>query len=93
MPTKRGFDTFFGSLLGSGDYYTHYKCDSPGMCGYDLYENDNAAWDYDNGVYSTQMYTQRVQQILASHDPRKPIFLYIAYQAVHSPLQAPGIRG
>ncbi|XP_044080093.1 arylsulfatase J isoform X2 [Neovison vison] len=90
MPTKRGFDTFFGSLLGSGDYYTHYKCDSPGMCGYDLYENDNAAWDYDNGIYSTQMYTQRVQQILASHDPRKPIFLYIAYQAVHSPLQAPG---
>nr|XP_008516307.1 PREDICTED: arylsulfatase J isoform X1 [Equus przewalskii] len=89
MPTKRGFDTFFGSLLGSGDYYTHYKCDSPGMCGYDLYENDNAAWDYDNGIYSTQMYTQRVQQILASHDPRKPIFLYIAYQAVHSPLQAP----
>lgn len=50
-------------------------------------ENDNAAWDYDNGIYSTQMYTQRVQQILASHDP-KPIFLYIAYQAVHSPLQA-----
>ncbi|XP_047574253.1 arylsulfatase J isoform X2 [Lutra lutra] len=90
MPTKRGFDTFFGSLLGSGDYYTHYKCDSPGMCGYDLYENDNAAWDYDNGIYSTQMYTQRVQQILASHDSRKPIFLYIAYQAVHSPLQAPG---
>uniref|UniRef100_A0A8C9DIH6 Arylsulfatase family member J n=1 Tax=Prolemur simus TaxID=1328070 RepID=A0A8C9DIH6_PROSS len=90
MPTKRGFDTFFGSLLGSGDYYTHYKCDSPGMCGYDLYENDNAAWDYDNGMYSTQMYTERVQQILASHNPTKPIFLYIAYQAVHSPLQAPG---
>lgn len=90
MPTKRGFDTFFGSLLGSGDYYTHYKCDSPGMCGYDLYENDSAAWDHDNGIYSTQMYTQRVQQILASHNPTKPIFLYIAYQAVHSPLQAPG---
>ncbi|OXB68186.1 hypothetical protein ASZ78_012284 [Callipepla squamata] len=90
MPTQRGFDTFFGSLLGSGDYYTHFKCDSPGICGYDLYENDNAAWDHDNGIYSTQMYTQKVQQILASHDPRKPIFLYIAYQAVHSPLQAPG---
>ncbi|OWK55259.1 Arylsulfatase J [Lonchura striata] len=90
MPTQRGFDSFFGSLLGSGDYYTHFKCDSPGICGYDLYENDNAAWDHDNGIYSTQMYTQKVQQILASHNPRKPIFLYIAYQAVHSPLQAPG---
>ncbi|XP_077032907.1 arylsulfatase J isoform X2 [Agelaius phoeniceus] len=90
MPTQRGFDSFFGSLLGSGDYYTHFKCDSPGICGYDLYENNNAAWDHDNGIYSTQMYTQKVQQILASHNPRKPIFLYIAYQAVHSPLQAPG---
>ncbi|XP_069832909.1 arylsulfatase J [Dendropsophus ebraccatus] len=90
MPTHRGFDSFFGSLLGSGDYYNHYKCDSPGTCGYDLYENDNAAWEHDRGIYSTEMYTQRVQDILASHDPEKPIFLYIAYQAVHSPLQAPG---
>ncbi|XP_014406023.1 PREDICTED: arylsulfatase J [Myotis brandtii] len=90
MPTHRGFDTFFGSLLGSGDYYTHYKCDGPGVCGYDLYENDHAAWGHDDGVYSTHMYTRRVQQILAAHDPRKPLFLYVAYQAVHSPLQAPG---
>ncbi|KAG8454044.1 hypothetical protein GDO86_000615 [Hymenochirus boettgeri] len=90
MPTQRGFDSFFGSLLGSGDYYSHYKCDSPGICGYDLYENNNAAWDQDNGIYSTEMYTQRVQHILSNHNPNKPIFLYIAYQAVHSPLQAPG---
>ncbi|CAH2300714.1 arylsulfatase J [Pelobates cultripes] len=90
MPTQRGFDSFFGSLLGSGDYYNHYKCDSPGICGYDLYENDNAAWEHDNGIYSTEMYTQRVQHILAMHNPKKPIFLYVAYQAVHSPLQAPG---
>ncbi|OCT97139.1 arylsulfatase J [Xenopus laevis] len=90
MPTQRGFDSFFGSLLGSGDYYNHYKCDSPGICGYDLYENNNAAWDQDNGIYSTEMYTQRVQQILSKHNPNNPLFLYIAYQAVHSPLQAPG---
>ncbi|XP_036985832.2 arylsulfatase J isoform X1 [Artibeus jamaicensis] len=89
LPTSRGFDTFFGSLLGSGDYYTHYKCDGPGVCGYDLYEGDRAAWGHDGGVYSTHMYTQRVQQLLASQDPRKPLFLYLAYQAVHSPLQAP----
>ncbi|XP_073496043.1 arylsulfatase J [Phyllobates terribilis] len=90
MPTHRGFDSFFGSLLGSGDYYNHYKCDSPGTCGYDLYENDNAAWEHDRGIYSTEMYTQRVHDILASQNPKKPLFLYIAYQAVHSPLQAPG---
>uniref|UniRef100_H2ZZ33 Arylsulfatase family member J n=1 Tax=Latimeria chalumnae TaxID=7897 RepID=H2ZZ33_LATCH len=89
MPTQRGFDTFFGSLLGSGDYYSHYKCDSPDMCGYDLYENDHVAWGHDKGVYSTVMYSQKVEQILATHSPKKPIFLYVAFQAVHSPLQVP----
>lgn len=89
MPTQRGFDTFFGSLLGSGDYYSHYKCDSPGMCGYDLHEGEEAAWEQDHGIYSTIMYTQKAVNILASHNPNRPIFLYLAYQAVHSPLQVP----
>ncbi|TSL34534.1 Arylsulfatase J [Bagarius yarrelli] len=89
MPTQRGFDTFFGSLLGSGDYYSHYKCDSPGMCGFDLHEGEEAAWEQDRGIYSTHMYTQKAVRILASHNPRQPIFLYLAYQAVHSPLQVP----
>ncbi|KAL0970445.1 hypothetical protein UPYG_G00242040 [Umbra pygmaea] len=89
MPTQRGFDTFFGSLLGSGDYYSHFKCEGPGMCGYDLYEGEEAAWEQDRGQYSTVMFTQKAVNILAQHDPRKPIFLYLAFQAVHSPLQVP----
>lgn len=90
LPTQRGFDTFFGSLLGSGDYYSHYKCEGPGMCGYDLYEGEEAAWEQDRGLYSTVMFTQKAISILAKHDPhRKPLFLYLAYQAVHSPLQVP----
>ncbi|KAI9526676.1 hypothetical protein NQZ68_036941 [Dissostichus eleginoides] len=90
LPTQRGFDTFFGSLLGSGDYYSHYKCEGPGMCGYDLYEGEEAAWEQDRGLYSTVMFTQKAINILANHDPRRqPLFLYLAYQAVHSPLQVP----
>ncbi|KAK6323081.1 hypothetical protein J4Q44_G00054200 [Coregonus suidteri] len=89
MPTQRGFDTFFGSLLGSGDYYSHYKCDGPGMCGYDLYEGEEAAWEQDRGQYSTLMFTQKAVDILAHHNPQKPLFLYLAFQAVHSPLQVP----
>ncbi|KAM9313007.1 arylsulfatase I [Gastrophryne carolinensis] len=88
LPTRRGFDTFLGSLTGNVDYYTYDNCDGPGVCGFDLHEGENVAWDL-AGKYSTIMYSQRVSHILASHSPQQPIFLYIAFQAVHTPLQSP----
>ncbi|XP_072204219.1 arylsulfatase I [Excalfactoria chinensis] len=88
LPTRRGFDTFLGSLTGNVDYYTYDNCDGPGVCGYDLHEGENVAWDQ-SGKYSTFLYAQRVSKILASHSPKEPIFIYVAFQAVHTPLQSP----
>ncbi|XP_063784706.1 arylsulfatase I [Pseudophryne corroboree] len=88
LPTRRGFDTFLGSLTGNVDYYTYDNCDGPGVCGFDLHEGENVAWDL-AGKYSTIMYSQRVSHILASHNPQQPVFLYISFQAVHTPLQSP----
>ncbi|XP_074865944.1 arylsulfatase I isoform X2 [Carettochelys insculpta] len=88
LPTRRGFDTFLGSLTGNVDYYTYDNCDGPGICGYDLHEGENVAWDQ-SGKYSTFLYTQRVRKILATHNPKEPIFIYLAFQAVHTPLQSP----
>ncbi|KAE8614011.1 hypothetical protein XENTR_v10007944 [Xenopus tropicalis] len=88
LPTRRGFDTFLGSLTGNVDYYSYDNCDGPGVCGFDLHEGENVAWDQ-AGKYSTLLYAQRVNQILASHNPQQPIFIYVAFQAVHTPLQSP----
>nr|XP_013808980.1 PREDICTED: arylsulfatase I isoform X2 [Apteryx mantelli mantelli] len=88
LPTRRGFDTFLGSLTGNVDYYTYDNCDGPGVCGYDLHEGEKVAWDQ-SGKYSTFLYAQRVSKILASHSPKEPIFIYVAFQAVHTPLQSP----
>ncbi|CAH2276008.1 arylsulfatase I [Pelobates cultripes] len=88
LPTRRGFDTFLGSLTGNVDYYTYDNCDGPGVCGFDLHEGEDVAWDK-AGKYSTILYSQRVHQILASHSPQQPIFIYVAFQAVHTPLQSP----
>ncbi|KAJ1128344.1 hypothetical protein NDU88_006723 [Pleurodeles waltl] len=88
LPTRRGFDTFLGSLTGNVDYYTYDNCDGPGVCGFDLHEGENVAWDQ-SGKYSTLLYTQRVSRILAAHNPQEPIFIYVAFQAVHTPLQSP----
>ncbi|KAF6725245.1 Arylsulfatase I [Oryzias melastigma] len=89
LPTRKGFDTFFGSLTGSVDYYSYGSCDGQDLCGYDLHDNEGVAWGHE-GKYSTTLFTQRARKILKNHDPAdKPLFLLLSLQAVHGPLQPP----
>ncbi|KAK2896649.1 hypothetical protein QQF64_005816 [Cirrhinus molitorella] len=89
LPTSRGFQSFLGSLTGSGDHFSFQSCDGTEACGFDLHDGDRPAWEL-SGNYSTRLYTERVKEILRGHDQRTPLFLYVALQAVHTPLQAPG---
>ncbi|XP_051907739.1 arylsulfatase B isoform X1 [Hippocampus zosterae] len=93
LPTRRGFHSFFGYLTGSEDYYTHIRCSpiaalNSSRCALDLRDEEAAAPGY-KGAYSTELFSQRAVRIIAKHDPKKPLFLYVALQAVHSPLQVP----
>ncbi|XP_052006536.1 arylsulfatase I [Xyrauchen texanus] len=88
LPTSRGFQSFLGSLTGSSDHFNFQSCDGAEACGFDLHDGHRPAWEL-SGNYSTRLYTERVKDILRSHDRRKPLFLYVALQAVHTPLQAP----
>ncbi|XP_037537853.1 arylsulfatase I isoform X6 [Nematolebias whitei] len=89
LPTRKGFDTFFGSLTGSVDYYSYGSCDGAASCGYDLHDNESVAWGHE-GKYSTTLFTQRARRILESHEPtERPLFLLLSLQAVHTPLQPP----
>ncbi|XP_060572636.1 arylsulfatase B-like [Ruditapes philippinarum] len=89
VPTSRGFDSYFGYLTGSEDYYTHYRCYNK-MCGNDLRDNlDPADMQKYNGSYSTHMFANRAKDIIQKHDDSKPLFMYLPFQAVHSPLQVP----
>lgn len=93
LPTHRGFDSYFGYLTGSEDYYSHERCSfiSPlnlTRCALDLREGDAVATGY-NGTYSTELFTDRATSIITKQDPTKPLFLYVAFQAVHAPLQVP----
>ncbi|XP_045192995.2 arylsulfatase J-like [Mercenaria mercenaria] len=88
-PTYRGFDSFFGFLNGHQDYYTH-RTKFEQWSGYDLLENEKPA-DVEkyNGIYSTHLFTGKVIDILNTHNKTKPLFLYIPFQAPHTPLQVP----
>ncbi|MEQ2193419.1 hypothetical protein XENOCAPTIV_024830 [Xenoophorus captivus] len=82
LPTRRGFDTYLGYLTGSEDYFTHERCYNITplnltRCALDLRDGEEVATAY-KGDYSTELFSQRA-----------PLFLYVALQAVHSPLQVP----
>lgn len=93
LPTRRGFDTYFGYLLGSEDYYSHERCYeiialNKTMCALDFRDGEAPAKGYDK-KYSTHLFTERAVDLITNHKSEKPLFLYLAFQAVHSPLQVP----
>ncbi|KAK7142986.1 hypothetical protein R3I93_014212 [Phoxinus phoxinus] len=93
LPTRRGFQTFFGYLTGSEEYYTHHRCSfiaplNVTRCALDLRDGEDPAANY-TGQYSTELFSQRAEDIVTRHGPEQPLFLYVALQAVHAPLQVP----
>ena len=107
QPLRRGFDTFKGMLTGAEYYFSHVaRCEFPfyefkgstSGWGLDWFEGEEAAWE-EEGRYSTDLLTQRAEEIIWSHsssssvsmegEMERPLFLYLPYQAVHGRLQAP----
>ena len=59
LPTHRGFQSFLGTLTGSGDHFSYQSCDGGGeACGFDLHDGERPAWEM-AGNYSTTLYVQR----------------------------------
>ena len=73
-PQKRGFDQFYGFLGGSHDYFK-----SAGMlCG------TNPVTELD---YTTDAFGREAQAFIERHKQER-WFLYLAFNAVHTPMQA-----
>lgn len=97
-PYYRGFKTYLGYFQGQGDYFKH--CTSAGAeldvpYGLDFWDNDKPLFSA-VGTYSLDLYDARISKILndytAQHDTKQkqvehPLFVYLAHQTVHLPLQ------
>jgi arylsulfatase B len=80
-PLERGFTHFYGHLNGALDYFTHKR---EGQLDW---HRDWAAC-YDVG-YSTDLITAEAVKCIDSYAKGdEPFFLYVAYNAPHTPLQA-----
>ncbi|CAL1275001.1 unnamed protein product [Larinioides sclopetarius] len=91
-PTFRGFDSHYGYWGGKEDYFDHTQLMGK-FWGLDFHQNLKTVTNA-FGNYSTFLFSNHAANIIENHNTSKPLFLYVAYQAVHSanmyaPLQAP----
>jgi len=81
LPTQRGFDLQYGHYNGALGYFTHIRDG-----GLDWHRNDQVLREEG---YTTNLVAQEAVRIVESHDPNQPLFLYVPFNAPHTPLQVP----
>ena len=81
LPTRRGFQSQYGHYNGALDYYTHQR-----EGGHDWHRNDQESRD---SGYTTALVGDEAVRVVEAADPVRPFFLYVPFNAPHTPLQAP----
>lgn len=80
-PRQRGFDYQYGAMIGELDYFTH---EEHGVL--DWYRNNQPVRETG---YTTQLLGADAVRFIEAHDASKPLYLYLAFNAPHTPYQAP----
>jgi arylsulfatase A-like enzyme len=80
-PQNRGFDHFYGNLVGEVDYFTKER---GGLIDWQR----NGTFLEEEGYYTTLIGDEAVS-LIERHDAATPLFLYFASLAPHAPYEAP----
>jgi arylsulfatase A-like enzyme len=81
LPTRRGFDHQYGHYNGAIDYFSHERDG-----GFDWHRDDKVSRDEG---YSTRLLGEEAARFVAANAGKQPFFLYVPFNAVHAPHQAP----
>jgi arylsulfatase A-like enzyme len=82
QPHRRGFDHFYGFLSGFQDHYTRINAEGR----YDWQRN---GVEITETGHSTDLMAEETLRMIKARDKTKPLFMYLAFDAPHTPLQAP----
>lgn len=92
-PAQRGFEESYALINGDyNHYYWETLAKAPAIedADFAFRENDTELKSWPKDFYSTKNYTAKmIEYIDKNSGDGKPFFGYLAYQAPHSPLQAP----
>ena len=80
-PKQRGFDYQYGAMIGELDYFTH---DEHGVL--DWYRDNKPVREKG---YTTTLLGKNAAQLIEKHDASTPLYLYLTFNAPHTPYQAP----
>lgn len=80
-PKQRGFDYQYGAMIGELDYFTH---DEQGVL--DWFRNNEPVREEG---YTTTLLGKDAARLIEEHDTATPLYLYLAFNAPHTPYQAP----
>ena len=82
LPMSRGFAHQYGHYNGALDYFSHER-----EGGLDWHRNEQGLREEG---YTTTLIGQEAARLVRGHDfSKRPMFLYVPFNAPHSPLQAP----
>ena len=80
-PNQRGFDYQYGAMIGELDYFTH---EEHGVL--DWFRNNEPVREEG---YTTTLIGKDAAKLIEEHDTSKPLYLYLTFNAPHTPYQAP----
>ncbi len=80
-PKQRGFDYQYGAMIGELDYFTH---DEHGVL--DWFRDNKPV--HEQG-YTTTLIGDDAVKYINGQDGKKPFYLYLTFNAPHTPYQAP----
>lgn len=78
-PLQRGFDRFYGTIMGGGSYFDPATLTS---------DNELIVPEDFDDYYYTDAITDNAVRFIEQRDSQRPFFLYVAYTAAHWPMHA-----